>query len=200
MKKRKFLPGVLFLIVGIGTMVFAFGGMYWFGNGGVFSENSSITLNASSLSELETVPSTGVIVDAKTNTVKFTGSKIIIPIIASPENGPMYSFGIYGLVNPTIVVRRSTEVRLLFVNGDNDMYHGVVVTAGAPPYPYMGMMMFDNPAFGNSFVPPLPPESSGKYTGASAIFDASQAGSFYYICQVPGHAADGMYGRFLVEN
>ncbi len=200
MKKRRVLPGLILAIAGIGTMAFAFGGMGWMGNAGAFSGNSAVTLNATSLSELSTAPSTGVVVDAKANTVEFTGSKVTVPMVASPENGPMYSFGVYGLVNPTVIVRQGAEVRLLFVNGDDDMYHGVVVTAGAPPYPYMGMMMFDSPAFGNSFVSPLPAESSGKYAGASAIFDASQAGSFYYICQVPGHASDGMYGKFLVEN
>ncbi len=200
MKKRRILPSIVFLIVGIGMIVFAFGGMGWFGNSGAFSGNSGVTLNATSLSELESVPSTGVIVNATANTVEFTGYEVTIPMIASPKNGPMYSFSVYGLVNPTIIVRQGAEVKLIFVNGDNDMYHGVVVTAGTPPYLYMGAMMSDGPVFGNSFILPLPPESSGKYASASITFKAAQSGNFYYICQVPGHASNGMYGKFLVEN
>lgn len=28
---------------------------------------------------------------------------------------------------------------------------------------------------------------------------ASQSGTYYYICQVPGHATNGMYGEFIIE-
>ncbi len=34
---------------------------------------------------------------------------------------------------------------------------------------------------------------------ASVTFTATTAGTYYYICQVPGHVALGMYGSFVVN-
>ncbi len=40
-----------------------------------------------------------------------------------------------------------------------------------------------------------PISSGGK---GSANFVANKAGTYYYICQVDGHAALGMWGNFIV--
>ncbi|MCL5032795.1 MAG: hypothetical protein M1542_06110 [Thermotogae bacterium] len=187
------VTGIVFLLVGVSITVFAFGFSMW----GGFTQDT--TISASEVSALNTPAGTNVKIDKNSNTIYFYGLDVIIPIIASPENGPMYAFEIYGLVNPKIVVQKGANVTIEFVNGDNDMYHGVVVTPGAPPYYYMGEMMFDRSAFAGSFVQPLPPESNHKFYFAKATFKANISGSFYYICQVPGHAENGMYGQFVVR-
>ncbi len=193
MRKGNLLLIGILLLIGASITVFAFG----FGMWGGFTQNT--TISASAISALSTPPGTNVKIDKNSNTVYFYGQNVKIPIIASPENGPMYAFGVYGLVNPTIVVQKDANVTIEFVNGDNDMYHGIVVTAGAPPYYYMGEMMFDGPAFGGAFIQPLPPESNGKFYSSKTTFKASVTGDFYYICQVPGHAENGMYGQFVVR-
>lgn len=189
--------GAILVAAGVGTMIFAFGGngMGRFGYG---FNGTETTFSAPEVEELSSAPATGVRIDKSANTIEFYGSKVSIPIMASPENGSMYSFGIYGLVNPTIIIRKDAQVTVQFINMDDDMYHGVVITPGSPPYFYMGTMMLDRPAFVNSYVPPLPQEKNGEYPGASVTFVTSASGTFYYICQVMGHASKGMYGKFVV--
>ncbi len=192
------IAGMILLGIGISVAVFAFG----FGGfmGGFFGGNV-MTISASQVSALSTVSvaTKTIKIDKSVNTIYFYAKDVTIPVIASPKGGPMYSFGIYGLINPRVVVQRNAKVTIEFVNGDNDMYHGIVITSGAPPYYYMGAMMFDGIAFVGSEIRPLPPENNGKFYMASNTFIANNAGDFYYICQVPGHAADGMYGEFVVR-
>jgi len=42
---------------------------------------------------------------------------------------------------------------------------------------------------------PIPPGSS-----VTVHFVAEKEGSYYYVCNVPGHVRLGMYGRFVVES
>ncbi len=42
---------------------------------------------------------------------------------------------------------------------------------------------------------PIPPGSS-----VTVYFVAEMEGSYYYVCNVPGHTSLGMYGRFVVES
>ncbi len=191
--------GAVLIAAGVGTMIFAFGGNEM-GRFGYNSNSITTTFNATEVERLSSIPSTGVKIDKKTNTIEFYGSKVSILIIASPENGSMYSFGVYGLVNPTIIVPKDAQISVQLINMDDDMYHGIVITAGPPPYFYMGTMMFDGPAFANSYIQPLPQERNGEYFGSSTTFTLSTSGTFYYICQVVGHASKGMYGKFVVKD
>ncbi len=151
------------------------------------------------LRDLSLTDNIDIVVNKANNEIEFHGLKITIPIIASPSNGNMYSFGVYGLVNPTIIVPKDSEITLKFVNADDDMYHGVFITNGSPPYPFMGVSMFNRPAFVNSYVEPLAPEESGNYKSLSNTFKADKNGIFYYVCQIMGHAANGMYGKFVIK-
>jgi uncharacterized cupredoxin-like copper-binding protein len=56
-----------------------------------------------------------------------------------------------------------------------------------------GANILFNSAVGSSSNP-LPPGGSG-----SSVFELDQAGDFYYICPVPGHAELGMWGRAVVQ-
>ncbi len=189
--------GLILVGIGVGGMLFAFSGntMSPFGFN---SGNTVLSLNATEVRNLVLPPATAVKIDKYANTIEFYGSNVVIPVVASPENGSMYSFGVYGLVNPTIIVRKDAQVRVQLINADDDMYHGIVITNGAPPYFYMGTMMFDRPAFSGSYIPPLAEEKEGKFPSSSMTFTTSISGTFYYICQVMGHASKGMYGKFIV--
>jgi len=59
-------------------------------------------------------------------------------------------------------------------------------------------MMFNVRIFENSYIPPLPESKGGKYFKLSNSFTVSQTGTFYFICQIMGHAYRGMYGKFVV--
>lgn len=193
--RKSLILGVILTIIGM-SIIFLFGSniMGAFGYG-----NASYTyVNNSFLNNLQ--KGANVRIDKGSNTIKFLGSKITIPIIASPENASMYSFGVYGLVNPTIIVGKNAQITIQLINRDDDMYHGVMVTVENPPYPYMRNMMFNQLAFKNSYVVPLPLGVDNKYPKSSTTFIADKMGNFYYICQVLGHASKGMYGKFIVSN
>lgn len=62
------------------------------------------------------------------------------------------------------------------------------------------MVMMDAPvALPGAFAMPVSAATSRQWFGHTLYFVASQAGSYYYLCPVPGHARRGMYGRFIVR-
>jgi len=187
--------GIILAAIGFGMLIYAFGAVGQFKYG---YYNSNITsINESALKKLYIAPKTGVKIDKTHNSIEFYGKDVTIPVVASPKGAKsMYSFGIYSLINPTIIVHENAKVTIQFVNEDDDMYHNVAIVRDAPPYPYMSMMIA--PAFEDSFVWMLPESSNGKFPVASNSFIASHTGIFYYICQVMGHASEGMYGKFVV--
>ncbi len=145
--------------------------------------------------------SNGATMDIATNTVTYTGNDITLDVIAVQPGKPDTTFEIAGLVDPTIKIPRGATITLNLVNMDygTDMAHGIIITRLPPPYPYMGTMMT---ATGG--VPPLYPRSSedlqaASYASGTAYFRATTPGTYYYLCQVPGHAQQGMYGKIIVE-
>ncbi len=78
------------------------------------------------------------------------------------------------------------------------MLHSFVVTAARPPFAYMPTMQAA-PAFAGAMTPFLTALSGAGAQRASTSFAAAAAGEYTYLCTVPGHAANGMYGRLLVQ-
>ncbi|NOZ83889.1 MAG: hypothetical protein GXP60_03630 [Epsilonproteobacteria bacterium] len=188
--------GIIFAAAGFGILIYTFGitsGRFDYEHYG----RNFATINENALDKMYMPPKTDVKINKSRNSIEFYGQSVSIPIIASPKNAAdMYAFGIYGLINPTIIVRKNTKITIRFVNEDDDMYHNVAVVNDRPPYPYMSMMIGE--AFENSFVSPVPEASGNKYPVISNSFTASRAGTFYYICQIMGHASRGMYGKLVV--
>jgi rusticyanin len=145
------------------------------------------------------------------NTVVFESRQFTVFVLAlSPDRAvnltgkqpPSYAtddvFVIYGLINPTIVVRPGASVQFTVVNLDDDVYHNLVVSTYGPPYGYMsmrGMMSGD-------WMPYLPPanysqDSAHEY---SYTLTLNQPGTLWYSCTYPDHAESGMYGQLIVTN
>ncbi len=130
-------------------------------------------------------------------------------------------FVIYGLIDPTLVVPRGSDVRIVMVNLDEDAYHNVVLTSLAPPYssmPMQGMMWTNGTSWypgmmgggmmggrsGSIFAmmtPTLPPADYGRgqasYYATSFSLDLA-SGTYWYLCTYPGHAQMGMYGKLVL--
>ena len=107
-------------------------------------------------------------------------------------------FVIYGLINPTLVMRSGASVQFTVVNLDDDMYHNLAVSTYGPPYGYMsmqGMMSGD-------WMPYLPPADYGQGSAHeySYTLTLNQPGTLWYICTYPDHAESGMYGRIIVAS
>lgn len=167
-------------------------------NGMMKGGMSSKVIDKSQLDVFYKIPDSGVIINKKANTIEFTGKNIKLPVAAAPSRDKMYAFGIYQLVNPTIIIKADTMVKLLLVNKDDDMYHAVMITKTPPPYNNMPMMNAKI-ALKGAFIKPLNHSSNGKYYEGESVFSASNPGTYYYICQVQDHAAKGMYGKLIVK-
>ena len=87
---------------------------------------------------------------------------------------------------PTIRMKISDVVSLTFINVGK-MPHAFAVTS----MPTGGTFLF-NAKIGSAGNP-LEPGKSG-----TVVFSPDNAGTFYYICPVAGHADSGMYGAVVV--
>lgn len=135
-------------------------------------------------------------VDKATNSITYTGSNVKLVILGGPEQADG-KFVIDGLVNPTLNIPQGANVTVEFVNADEGMPHAFEVTNAAPPYDYMSMM--DGGIYPGSLIGALPEAQNNQYPTVQTSFKADQAGTFYYICQYPGHAAKGMYGQLVIK-
>lgn len=134
-------------------------------------------------------------VDKSTNTITYTGKNVKIVMLGGPANADQ-KFVIADLINPTIRIPQGAKVTMEIINEDEGMPHGFEITNATPPYAYMSMMQ--GAIHPGSFIPPIPEAASNQYPSAQVSFTASQSGSFYYICQYPGHAEKGMYGKIII--
>ena len=118
-------------------------------------------------------------------------------MVASPPTADM-KFRAAGIDNPTIEVPAGAQITLEFINGDSDMAHMWLLQIGdsgpASVQPGWG---------GGAHVaatPPLGDPTSAGQPAETISFTAPPPGTYHYDCPFPGHAAQGMYGRFVVQS
>ncbi len=138
----------------------------------------------------------GATVDQAAKQITFQTSEVRLAVLASPPDGKDLTFRIAGLENPTIIVPRGATVTVQLINADPDMSHNWAVVSGAAPFSYMSMMT--ERAFAGASSAPLGDPTSAGLPSVTISFTATTAGTYTYLCQVPGHAAQGMYGTFQV--
>jgi len=89
---------------------------------------------------------------------------------------------------PDIIVDRGDVVKIILINiGEIPHSFGV----GMAPQSITDIVFEDSEIPGSRAIPP-----GGE---SEVVFIANQAGEFYYICTVPGHPENGMWGRFIVN-
>jgi rusticyanin len=143
----------------------------------------------------EQVPA-GASIDTRTRTITFHAATVSFTVVAIAPGQPDMSFTVAGLTNPTIIVPAGARVTVRFINNDTDEAHGWLITDHTPPF---------------DFGQPATPVIAGAYAGVvgdptgagdganTVNFTASPAGSYDYICPMPGHAQMGMHGSFIVR-
>ena len=140
----------------------------------------------------------GASINRAANTVTFTAASLHLTAVASPAGGPDETFRIAGLTNPTLVVPTGSRISIEVVNADPDTAHGLAITDRDATSSRMPMMTA-RPAFPGSAVWFLGnPTSAGMHAG-TLTFTAGTAGTYSYLCAVPGHAQKGMTGTFTVR-
>ncbi len=167
--------------------------------GGSSMTGGGDTISAGGLSSLVARGEQAATVDTAANTVTYAGRSVSLVALASPHGKPNMTWEIDGLVNPTVSVAPGARVTVVLVNTDWGYMHGFELTTTQPPYPEMAMAGVAN----NFFLMPLPPRTekdtaTANYYTRSASFTAA-AGTYHYLCPVPGHAAAGMFGTLVVS-
>jgi rusticyanin len=138
---------------------------------------------------------TGATVDA--NRVTFTSSEIHLVVLAGPTGHPDDTFTVAGLVNPTITVPAGAEVSVEVVNADPDAAEGFVIVPRGSARSWAPMTKARREFAGSALWFLGDPTGAGMHAG-TIDFTASTAGSYQYLCAVPGHAQEGMVGDFVV--
>ena len=186
-------PGMMRGFRGRGMMGgYGYGGMM--GGFQNYYSNQSVDDNSANKEMDESLKD--AVINKQENSITFSGNNIKIVMFGGPENADE-KFVIGGLVNPTIYVKEGTSINLELINKDEGMPHGIEITEAAPPYYYMTMMQ--GGIYPGSYVPVIPQAKNGRYPVANTNFKANYKGEYYYICQYPGHAQNGMYGKIIVQ-
>jgi plastocyanin len=141
-------------------------------------------------------PPVGASVSHTANTITFAGSTVAVTIVANPPNGRDMAFRIGGLENPVLVVRQGAHVTVRFINGDSDSAHGWLLL---DPLVKVGNSVHGPRAFSGSYAPILGDPTGAGQPLETITFTATTPGTYIYECPVPGHAAMGMRGSFVVN-
>jgi rusticyanin len=140
----------------------------------------------------------GASIDRAGNTVTFTTTTVRLTVLASPPGGPDETFRVAGLTNPAIIIPAGAQVSIQVINADPDTAHGLVITASNAAATWMPMMTA-RPAFTGSALWFLSnPTPAGMHAG-TLTFTATAAGTYHYLCPVPGHARHGMTGTITIR-
>lgn len=182
------IAGVITLALAL-IFVFAFSNLATGSNG-----TSSSTISQNQLNQSLSPPASVYVTNGSVNIA--TNSTVLIEMGPMTDGESMFSFLVYGEINPVINISYGCTVTFEIVNVDNDSYHNFAITAQSPPYPDMGPEMMHMSAMMSS--PFLPPHTSSGYYVTFMTFHADEQGNFWYICQEYGHAAEGMYGELNV--
>ncbi len=116
------------------------------------------------------------------------------------------AFMVYGLVNPTIIIKQGSTVVFDAFDLSDYAYHGYMITndSFAPPYSISGPeSAFDGYTGSQDIVVKgilIPPPKNGRIYEESETFNANTGGIYWYSCPVFGHAALGMYGKIIVSS
>jgi plastocyanin len=80
------------------------------------------------------------------------------------------------------------------------MAHGVVITAKGAAATFVMPMLTAAPAFSGAALWFLGEATPAGLHEGTVSFTASTAGTYEYLCPVPGHAQEGMLGSFIVQS
>ena len=89
-----------------------------------------------------------------------------------------------------LVVPVGATLKALFIDTDDDMTHNLRFTAQKPPL---------KGAVKSTGTLNLPHKASSSYHAVEMTMHIPVAGTYAYLCAVPGHAPGGMYGTLIVR-
>jgi plastocyanin len=122
----------------------------------------------------------------------FDQQEVRLVVTTGPEDD-MLSYRIQGVRNPTLVVPAGATLKILFVNGDEDMRHDIRFGHVMGEFPIA-------PAITETVgTTQLAPKSEDEtMNGEEIVLKAGENGAYKYFCSVRGHAKGGMWGNIAV--
>jgi plastocyanin len=154
------------------------------------SKRQSKTLSEAQVLSLETAQMKGKVIGERA--LFFEENQQIVVRTGSAED--MLSYRIQGIRNPTLGIKTGSEIRILFVNTDDDMNHDIRFSRT----PKSWSLSPDTSATVGTYR--LPPSQNNTYSAEEILITVNDSGSFSYFCSVKGHASGGMTGRIVVGN
>ncbi|MHB8115625.1 MAG: rusticyanin [Acidithiobacillus ferrivorans] len=127
------------------------------------------------------------------DTVTYSGKTVHVVAAAVLPGFPFPSFEIHDVKNPTLDIPAGAAVDVTFINTNKGFGHSFDITKKAPPFAVMPNI---KPIVAGTGFSPVPKD--GKF-GYSEFTWHPTAGTYYYVCQIPGHAATGMFGKIIVK-
>ena len=140
------------------------------------------------------------LVNHRARIVTYTSARVELVALGSPPGNPDETWNIAGMVNPTVLIHTGAQVTMHFFNADadKDTWHGWLLTTVRPAYPRQLTQRVPL-AFPGAVARPVRGETAHRWFGRTVHFIAARAGTYYYLCQVLGHARMGMYGELVVR-
>jgi rusticyanin len=167
--------------------------------GSLFANAPGPRVSAALAAQLGSQVPAGATLDRGADTITLNGTSVRLTVVAGPAGGPNETFRIAGLTDPAITVPAGAEVSIEVINADPDTANGLVIAADGNTTSPMPMVT-GRSAFPGSAVWFLGNPTSAGMHAATLSFTATTAGSYRYLCPVPGHAQKGMNGTFTVTS
>jgi len=127
------------------------------------------------------------------DTVTYSGKTVHVVAAAVLPGFPFPSFEVHDVKNPTLDIPAGAAVDVTFINTNKGFGHSFQITQKAPPYAVMPSI---DPVVAGTEFSPVP--AGGKFSYADFTWHP-KAGTYYYLCTIPGHAATGMFGKIVVK-
>ena len=130
-----------------------------------------------------------------TNNTIWVGPGVIRLVFVAAPPGHDELFVINGLLNPTIHLSTGAQLTVTLANADPGMYHNLALTTRDPPYSSMPMMSH----MSGPRTSMLSASESGYYWVQDMRIALNSPGQFWYLCEYPDHAEEGMYGSLVIS-
>jgi rusticyanin len=165
--------------------------------GKALAGNAPLTVSDTQVRVLGDQVPRGARVDPCADRITFSTASVSFAVEAVPPGNPDMTFRIAGLVDPAVVVPVGATVTVEFINADSDEAHGWVLTTDQPPFAFSARTV---PALAGATAGVIGDPTPAGHGARIITFTASAAGTYQYICPMPGHAEMGMHGAFIVRN
>lgn len=127
------------------------------------------------------------------STITYSGKSVHVVAAAVLPGFPFPSFEIHHVKGATLEIPANANVKITFINTNKGFGHSFEITKAAPPYAVIPQA---EPLQGGTTFSPVP--AGGKFGYVNFTWKPA-AGTYYYLCAIPGHAATGMYGKIVVK-